>query len=366
MTILAMPDDEDEGGAPSFGDDSHAQGQAAKARMDLPLEAYLPWPWRALNALMGPMAPGEVHYLAAASSVGKTTFVTSFVDLVAEQHPLYVIPTELPPQDWRVWWTCFRCRVKPRWVLQGWLKARAQGVELPDMPADVLALSQVDATRLRVQLRQTNAELSDPTGKWADRVYVSALKTLNGASVRASLKDAADFGAKCVLVDHVDQLRDKRNVFQAAGEVAEALMHGAQAHGLIVLATSQLNREATKGDHLARFRPPRGDTVRYGDEKFQNATTMLGLFRPPRLRHPHETPDEFKQQVRLAKENAIPAHDVLMPGVTGVSAMKFRLEGEAIGQKAYLGWQNGRLTDLTDAQSRDLQAAQHAIRTSEG
>uniref|UniRef100_UPI003341F21F hypothetical protein n=1 Tax=Gemmatimonas sp. TaxID=1962908 RepID=UPI003341F21F len=43
---------------------------------DLPTEALISWPWRAVNELAGPLAPGRLTYVAAFPGGGKTTWLT--------------------------------------------------------------------------------------------------------------------------------------------------------------------------------------------------------------------------------------------------------------------------------------------------
>ena len=351
------PDDADD--ARWFASDTFTQGLDAAQKMDLPLDAYLSWPWPDLDAMMGAMAPGQVHYVAGASNIGKTPFTISFVDRCLDRdHKVYVIPTELGAGDWRIQHVCHRVGVNPKEVVNGALKARAKAGDL-------------EAAALRKRLNETMHELTVLHGPWGQRLYVSDLDTLTGNDVYAAIREAKAFGAKVVLIDHVDKLRDRRNVFQSAGDVADAMLDGAKDHGMIVVGTTQLNREAIKGDHLARFSPPRADMVLYGEVKYQNATSMVGLFRRLRERTAQEPisrdaqgkrVDPFAELVKQARAGAVPAVDVLWPNITGVVAMKARFDGE-IGKRCYLGFDRGRIVDLPDAERRALDAATNGIRT---
>jgi hypothetical protein len=91
---------------------------------------------------------------------------------------------------------------------------------------------------------------------------------------------------------------------------------------------------------------------------------MIGLFRPLRLRQPGEDAKAYAEAIREARENQVEPQTVLMPCVTGVAQMKARHYGDREGRTVYLGWERGRTTELPIAARRDIEAAQHRIRTS--
>jgi hypothetical protein len=62
------------------------------------------WPFPELDALTGPMGPGEVWFTAAFSGGGKTTFVVSVIDAWRRAGKrVYVMPLELQPYRFRTY-----------------------------------------------------------------------------------------------------------------------------------------------------------------------------------------------------------------------------------------------------------------------
>jgi KaiC/GvpD/RAD55 family RecA-like ATPase len=355
---LMAPEPDDEG-EESFYEASYGQTQEATQRLNLPPEAFVHWPWADLDTLVGPMAPGEVHYVLAFSGRGKTTFVTSLVDaLLHGGVPLSIAPLEITPDTWRIWLACFRAGVVPGDALQGHLIRAERAGDL-------------QAAEARRAIKRELAALTDLSQPWHERLFVSDCRSLTPTLAERLCDEAADFGAKLLVVDHGDHIAESRDVMAMVTGVHKGLLRGAQRNNLAVLVTSQCNQDVTKGDGLMSYMPPQESHVKFGGIKREVCTTMLGLFRPLRGRAPGEAPrtegtrrvDPYIEQLRAVRKRLAQAHTVLLPNVTGIDVMKHRHRGSVEGHQCHLGYEHGRNVPLSDSQRRDLEAAQHSIRT---
>ena len=84
------------------------------------MSTFLRWPFPELDAMTGPMAPGNVWFVCAASGGGKTTFVASVIDLwrLAGKR-IYVMPLETRPHEFRTYLACMAQGIHPGDVLSG-------------------------------------------------------------------------------------------------------------------------------------------------------------------------------------------------------------------------------------------------------
>jgi len=292
---------------------------------------FVRWPFSELDALTGPMAPGNVWFACAASGGGKTTFISSVIDRwrVAGKRS-YVMPLETRPNEFRTYLACMAAGVHPGDALSGQLAS------LPNYRA------------LRDQLRsELMAQTKSP---YVEQVMVSAQRAINLAGLEHGLKEAKAFQADIVIVDHIDHIAggNGANLYAEAKAVNDGALRMAQDNGLLLLFTSQLNMAASKGDYLAKYMPPRTEHVAFGTLKQRNATGMIGLFRPLRKSLPGESEDEYVKALRSARSGMGTVTDVLEPNTMGVVAMKLRNYGAREGQKAYLGVEHGKALALDE------------------
>ena len=82
--------------------------------------------------------------------------------------------------------------------------------------------------------------------------------------------------------------------------------------------------------------------------KIQNATGILGLYRPIRKRRQDEDEQQYIASLKSARAGETDATDALEPGVMGVTAMKLRNRGENTGKKIMLGFEHGRVVPLAE------------------
>jgi hypothetical protein len=294
---------------------------------------YLRWPFPELDELTGALgAGGEVWFVCAFSGSGKTSFVTSLIELwrLAGRR-IYVMPLETRAYEFRTRLACMQVGVRPGDALTGVLRRSPEG--------------EVKRHEIHAALR---AQFKAP---YVDQVMVSEARSIDVRGLERGLKEAKAFGADVVIVDHIDHVSDDSGRSGHAESVAvnRAAEEMAKANDLLLLLTSQLNLDIARDpNHLARYSPPRDQHVLMGGTKRQIATGMIGLYRKVRDRGPHETEEEYKATLDAARRGTEPATSVLDTTVMGVNAMKLRHYGEREGGRVLLGFEHGRVVPLAE------------------
>src|ERR1043165_8834920 len=100
----------------------------AMAALDRHPSIYLRWPFADLDALTGPMAPGNVWFVCANSGGGKTTFIASVI--LRWRHAgkrVYVMPLETRPNEFRTLLACLETNIHPGDALSGNLRTMPDG-----------------------------------------------------------------------------------------------------------------------------------------------------------------------------------------------------------------------------------------------
>lgn len=303
--------------------------------VDVHPDTLVRWPFHDVDALTGPLGPGEVWFVAAYSGGGKTTFVVSAIDAWRQMgKKIYVMPLELEAFRFRTYLACMQCGVHPGDALSRKLRETPEG--------DVKRHALKDA--LRAQLKEG----------YVDHVMVSEQGSINVAGLATGLKEAMAFGADVVIVDHIDHITggDGSNGYADSKAVNHAALRMAQDNGLLLVFTSQLNMEIGKGkDHLAKYQPPQPHHLLFPSTKLHVATGMLGLYRPIRARRPDESEDAYKDAISKARAGNADAPDALEPNTMGVVGMKLRNYGQHEGRRVALSVVKGRVSDMAE---RDL------------
>lgn len=308
-----------------------ASDQVAEALMALDRDpaTVMRWPFPELDALTGPLAPGNVWFLCAASGGGKTTYVSSVIDLwQSAGKRIYVMALETRAYEFRTYLACMATGVHPGDALSG----------------EMLKLPKGHPTR--INLREA---LHEQTRKpFVDRVMVSTTRAIDLAGLEQGLKEAKAFNADVVIVDHIDHIDSEgTNLYAEAKKINHRALRMAQDNGLLLLFTSQLNMSGSKGDYLAKYLPPKDEHVLFGGLKRQVATGMIGLYRPIRVRREDESEDEYVAAIKDARRGGDVA-GALEPNTMGVVAMKLRNYGDREGRKALLAVRHGRVYDLPE------------------
>jgi hypothetical protein len=300
--------------------------------VDRPAEAFLRWPFRELDALTGGMAPGDVWYACAFSGNGKTTFLSSAIDLWFEQgKKVYVLPLETRPKVFRTYWACQRLGIHPGEVLSGAITRWA------------------DHTEVRKRIRdELHRQVEHPM---IDRVRVKSVPAINVARLSYAVAEASEWGADVVIVDHIDHIAggDGSSLYTESVKVNRAAEGLAQDHEIALLCASQLNNDMLRGsrDRLAQFGPPMPHHVFMGGHKRQVCTGMIGLHRKLREKRDGEDAKAYKAAIQEARTGDDPM-GMLEPNVMGVTAMKLRNYGARENQRVHLGVEHGRAHSIAE------------------
>lgn len=323
MTIrrgnLAMEPDEPED-QPDSLEARREQIEDARRELARPLEEYGRWPYNSLFEMMGRSAPGELCIVTAFSGGGKTLFTNNFVhDTLVQQEPVYYLGLETKPSLSLLHFACIKLGYYVGDVISGAAKLR------PDWP---------DMERaLRAEIGAGYRD-SYP-------LIINRERWLDLPRLTKAMQEAAFYGARWVVIDHMDHLAtpEHTSLYQASVQTTRRLVEMAQEYGLRVLALSQLNNEAVRGDVLARHMPPRPEMVYMGGHKRQVATTMLGIYRPL-------DPDVSPEDLKAARAGKLDVQKVIQPHVMAIALMKHRHYGNREGSIVKLGVEHGRLYDL--------------------
>lgn len=314
---------------------AEASTQVADAILDLERhpDTYMRWPWPALDTLMGGMAPGQVHYVVGFSGIGKSTFIASAIlRWIADGRRIVALPLEIKPNTFRTYVACQMLGVDPGPMISG----------------DFWREPEPEARRETIR-QAIQDQLKEPL---VSRLSVLSVADVSVASLRRAAKIAQEREASVLVIDHVDHLEANagRGQYESSVAVNREALRIAQEYDLLIIAMSQANQEALRGnqDRLAQYEPPRVNHVLNGGQKRHVATNMIGLFRPI-LQAPEgadtATLEAWKADMARARRGEIEPHKALEPMTMGVVCMKNRAYGSREGQRIKLAWRAGRIVD---------------------
>jgi hypothetical protein len=306
-----------------------AQVGDAVSHLERNPDTLVRWPYADLDALTGPMGEGEVWFVPAFSGGGKTTFIASTIEawrLMGLR--VYVMPLELQPKRFRTYLACMAVGTHPGDALSGLLR--------------------LDPNRKAERERVRDALYAQMQPAFLDHVLISEQRAIDVGGLEAGLKEAKSFGAHVVIVDHIDHISGEGKGYDASKEVNHAALQMAQDNGLLLVFTSQLNMDISRGDRLSKYAPPMVHQVQFPSVKLQVATGMVGLYRPLRDLTDDETPDDYAKALKMARAGVADAPDMLEPNTMGVVAMKLRNYGQHEGRKIKLSVEHGRVLPLSE------------------
>jgi KaiC/GvpD/RAD55 family RecA-like ATPase len=292
-----------------------------------PSDSYIHFPWSALDRVVGGMPEGEVCYVAAFSSSGKTTFLTSMMNEIFESTSkrVYFMGLESKPKTLRTHWAAKRLGFDAGELLSG----------------EFLKRSDSKAVRDAVE-----AEIhSQNFGEKFERIRFSPTATIDARNLKRAADAAADFGADIFIIDHVDHIDGSpgRSDYGQSREVNQAILTIAQEYGFLMLPATQLNNEAARINRIALHLPPQPQYVKMGGHKREVATWMLALYRPLKVAGME------KETLKAVNAGSRPASEILEPNTMAVLVMKHRFFGNREGSRVYLRVENGMVKDVDQA-----------------
>lgn len=310
--------------------DPHAQAteqaqEASNALMAQP-EDYLRFPWSALDAVLAGIPRGQLWYLCAFSGDGKTTFLTSVVlEWMAQGKTVYYMGLETTPAILRTHFACKTLGYDAGDLLSGaYLKWHNAAAVKSAVRAELRRMAVVEQAEER-------------------KLLISDAAYLDVATVRAEAALAVDAGAEILIVDHVDHLSGAGRLYDMSVAVNKALLDVARDYGLWVIAASQYNNDAVRGNRALRYMMPQPTYIYMGSHKRQYADGLIGLYRPLKVA------GVDKSTLKAFRAGMGNTADILEPNTMAVGVMKHRLYGSREGSKIYLRVEHGRVLDANQA-----------------
>lgn len=294
----------------------------AIADLNRPSSAYHHLPWNAIDHVMGGMPGGEVCYVAAFSSSGKTTFLTSLLNEYYEHSTkkIYYMGLESKPKTLRTHWA-----------------AKRLGYDAGDFLSGAF-LKWANAKDAKEEIR---AEIHSQThGDKFDRVRFCPTPFINAEKILRAADQAEEFGADIFIIDHVDHIEGSGiGLYEQSQQANQAILNIAQEYGFLMMPATQLNNDAVRMNPISLHLPPRPHHVKWGNGKREKATWMLGLYRPLKLAGV-EMGD--MKAVNAGLKNSL---EICEPNTMAAVFMKHRIYGNREGQRVYLKVERGKVMD---------------------
>ena len=300
----------------------------AEESLNLDANEYLHFPWPSLDKAIGGIGPNRIVVMAAPPEGGKTSFTLSLLDELAEQGRRIVGAfLETPSDELIKQWACFRLGIDYEIVGTG------------------AFLLQPDANDIR---RAVKAEMSKMAEKFYRNVWIHGMESLTAASVDVLMRDAIEYEADLLMIDHLDHTDDSMGGSRGIVEsnaILSAVKRGvrtarSQGSHLRVFGTSQMNNDSVRrGGLFGRCMPPIPSDVFMGAKKEQVSDLMLGLHRI--RRPPMEGDKQIEDDIKAGRR---PLSDLLLPNTIGIRIMKRRVGGGS-NITIPLGFRHGRVVE---------------------
>lgn len=312
---------------------------------NLPTDALIRWPWKAVNDLAGPLAPGRLTYVAAFPGGGKTSFLTHCLYWwLSEGKTVTYLPLESDPGEVFVRLACLEVGASADEALSFRLAERKDR-------GDMEAMRLHDDLTIAYRLFRDRRALLD-----ALRILPIASLTVRAFTKAVAVAEAME--SDLIVVDHVDHVEADLNEHTPEIQVSNALqseaLKAAKRLSIPVVLATQLNSSRTGNDRLAHYRPPATDWLYNKGKKEQMAANILGL---SRALLPGISPD-WLSEVRAGTR---PITDVVAENRMAVTGMKLRYGGSAKERTVQLAYERGRITDLDPADQRETLASRHGV-----
>lgn len=218
---------------------------------------YVRFPWPDVDAWLGAMRPRNLVVVTAPTGAGKTTFALNLLDTMYERRQTtQFIGLEQKPFELAQKWAAHRCRFDPELVLTG------QWAHLPD-GAEALV---------------TDDMLWQASDDVPEVIRFAPVSFINAATLVRVCEEAAEYGCKLVIVDHVHHMKhgDGRNSFEEFSHTIQEAKEVAKRRNLVVMLMAQMHRGI--GDPVKRLRtPPQVSDIRGGGTIEECADLVVAL-----------------------------------------------------------------------------------------
>ena len=287
------------------------------------------WPFQGVHDLAGVLVPKRVHYVAAFSGNGKTSFLSAcYAKWVEQGFKVTYLPLESDPLETVTRVACARAGASADDALSMRLRIAAD-------EGDATAIRQRDDLMVAFRLLMEDREF------W-DLFRIEPTETLTRRKFQQVQDAVYAMGSDILLVDHVDHVEadadDNSPEIKISNQLQQAALACARLCNIPVVLATQLNSSKATGDRLAHYRPPIMDWLYNKGKKEHVAAVCLGTYRPML--------DNLDDDLLAdAKSGLQPAWKVAKPNTMGVALMKGRYAGARKDTVAELEYRNGRLSD---------------------
>jgi replicative DNA helicase len=277
---------------------------------------------RTLHDILRYPSRGQLWVVASSTGIGKTTLLLHTVDeLVRQAYKIAVLGLEQEDWELRTAFACLRAGVHRAIAVENSWAEHADGDEM------------------YARVQQALAEQNEPPLVELLKLLPQRYITLD--VLEEAVQDAAQWGAKIVVVDHIHHIAAGKRSFAEYTAIVQACKRLAEEHEIVMLVAAQVGRRGSFGTALQRYMPAQIKDIEGGDVLAQNANVIFGLYRPLIV----PATKEDKARLRMAEKGLIQANEVLRPWRMGVNVMKHRSRGELEGKRVVLRLENGKLYD---------------------
>lgn len=299
------------------------QVERARALLSRDVSQAPVWAWPELEAMTGPMLPGDFVVVGSLMGNGKSTLLMSQMDAFAEARmaTLY-IPLEVDPEVCRVRWAAWKLGLDVTPVI------RQQWGLLPEGSREAVEMTLDDQ-------------------RHSPFIHFAPPKRITLATLRDWCQWAKDeVGAKVIMLDHLHRMdfgTDAAAHRVTVTEVVRRLKDMARELELAVIAAAQLNRST---DPIDAFSSPLLGRLKESAGIAEEADVVLMLSR--RLKQ--YLPDQWANKLRLGQ---LSERDLVEEGTMVVTCRKHRLDDSAFNRRILLSVRNGKIENRYDLPLRD-------------
>jgi replicative DNA helicase len=292
-----------------------ASGQVERARAILSRDVSRAprWAWSDLDAMTGPMLPGDLIVVGSLMGNGKSTVLMSQMDAFgAANVPTLFIPLEIDPEVNRLRWAAWKVGLDVRHVI------RQEWYRLPEGSQEAVS-----------------GVLDDQEA--AGVIHFAPPKRITlGGMLEWCTWARDEIGCRVIMLDHLHRMDfggDAVNHRVTVTDVVRRLKDMARQLDVVLVAAAQLNRV---NDPIDAYTAPLLGRLKESAGIAEEADVVLMLSR--RLRR--DLPAQWANDLRLGRINE---RDLAEPGTLVVTCRKHRLDDDALNRSVFLNVANGKV-----------------------
>jgi replicative DNA helicase len=289
------------------------QVQDAKRLLVRDIRTAPRWSWLYLDALVGPMLPGDLVVVGSLMGNGKSTLLMSQMDAFAQARtPTLYIPLEVDPHVCRLRWAAWKLGLDSKFVIRQQWAELGNGAE--------------DAVRNVLDEQERNRNILFATPK-----RITLAKMVKWCEWAKSERDA-----RVVMLDHFHRMdfgADTKNHRVTLTDAVRELKDIARRLGIVLIAAAQLNRSS---DPIDAYTAPILSRLKETAALAEEADVVLMLSRKLR----RDLPDQWQSMLRVGQ---ITEPELGERNAMVVTCRKHRLDDSAMNGRVVLAVNNGRV-----------------------